>query len=132
MSQIQTDLIHINSSVYKLYSHPLAKYWEVYNNKPSLFSTRSGNTRGYAATWLILNDKLYLIEFWGETIFPKYKEYNLNDLFPKQSQVFADWFTGELSVGVGKQLEDFNVEEYEVKMQVQQGIITSSAIFDKV
>jgi hypothetical protein len=130
MSRVQTDLIIVNDSVYRLFTHPLGQYWELNDNKPSLFSTRSGNTRGYTAKWLILNDKLYLTEFWGETIYPKYKEYNLQDLFPNQEMVFADWFTGTITIGIGHQSVDYNIERYQVKIEIIRGLVSEISFLD--
>ncbi|MBS1495294.1 MAG: hypothetical protein JSU03_03195 [Bacteroidetes bacterium] len=134
MSQLQTDTIHINFKRYSLYSYPLEQYWQLHNNKPPLFSTTSGNNRGYRAEWLIENYKLYLIKFWGEALlFPGYKVYDIYDLFPNHpNRVFAEWYTGSLSVGIGQRGESLLIEQYEIKADICNGIITNLAMHDMV
>lgn len=133
MSQPQSDTINLNNKRYSLYSYPLEQYWQLHNNKPPLFSTTSGNNRGYTAEWLIENNKLYLIKFWGETLFaPGYKEYSLQDIFPNQQKVYTEWYTGCLSVGIGQRVESLPIEQYEIKADICSGIVTNIAMFDMV
>lgn len=133
MSQPQSDTIYIHSKRYSLYSYPLEQYWQLHNNKPPLFSTTSGNNRGYTAEWQIEDNKLYLIKFDGETLFaPGYKEYSLQDIFPNQEMVYAEWYTGSLSVGMGQRVESLPIEQYEARIDIKEGMVTDTTFNDMV
>ena len=68
--------------------------------------------RGYVASWLIEDDKLYLIDLKAYLLKEKFRndgvckndciEVRLDYLFPNQDKVFADWFSGLLRIPHGK------------------------------
>lgn len=83
-----------------------------------LFVTCTALWRGYIATWKIENDMLYLVEIYANVIGVQSQRHSkcsentiyrlLSDeavsmdyFFPDQSKVFADWYTGNLSVHNG-------------------------------
>ncbi len=134
MTKPRTDTIIINEELYSLYCYPLKQYWEKYDNKPSLCSLTSGNVRGYSAQWSIEDKRLYLIDFSGvlEIIYIPRKEYNMHDIFPNQKKVFAEWFTGELSVGVGEYIPQYPIEKYEMLIRVESGHVTDTRMLDRV
>ncbi len=85
--------------------------------------TSTCNSRGYYATWRIYNKELYLIELTGQFAQePKRsgtKPIRLSDyagpycnamakLFPNQTMVSADWFTGEIIVPNPRLLHSIN------------------------
>src|SRR5688572_22708801 len=112
MSAQAKDTISINGKEYIIYGSPLFDYWKKNNNKPRLMSFNTGLQRGFYAGWEIAANKLYLIRFNGEHYgirpqgkFIREKDYSLSDLFPKQKRVFADWYTGELQIPIGKQID---------------------------
>ena len=133
MFKPQCDTIHHGSKRYNLYSHPLEQYWESKNNKPLLCSSIPGSTRAYTANWKLENDKLYLINFRGEMFnFLSHKIYDINDIFPNSSEVFADWYTGPLSIGVGQKVDHFPIERYEIRVDVSRGIVRDITFHDMV
>jgi len=85
---------------------PLASYYRANKKtqKPrfQLFADDNAfltsNTRGYIATWTIKDDALFLIKIYSYLSGSGGKQVALKDLFPGQSEVFASWFTGELSM----------------------------------
>ena len=133
MFKPQCDTIYHDFKCYNLYSHPLEQYWDLNNNKPQLCSSTAGNNRAYTADWKLENDKLYLIKFWGEMFnFLSHKIYDINDIFSNSSEIFADWYTGQLSIGVGKKVEHFPIEKYDIRVDVSRGIVRDITIHDMV
>lgn len=71
-------------------------------------------SRGYVAKWELKNKKLYLIDFKGQTSNFKnvlagketinYWEVGMDFIFPNQERVFAEWFSGELRIPLGRRL----------------------------
>ncbi len=68
--------------------------------------------RGFYAGWEIIGNRLFLVSFYGEHYsirpeggFVRERDYSLNDLFPGQEKVFADWYTGEFQIPIGKQID---------------------------
>lgn len=89
--------------------------------------------RGYNGTWLIEDDKLFLIDLsatirkdFGEWKWPfEYIEVGLDYLFPNQNKVFAEWFSGELSFWSGKLLG------YYIKDMFNRGYPGPTPIYEK-
>jgi len=112
-----SDVLILNGKTYDLYSNPLDSYYGE-DWKPAFWvapnSVSSGNHRGYVATWKIISDKLYLtkIDSWfcNRRIRTKSgcRRVTLSDLFGAKvidGRVAATWFSDELRVPDGKQLE---------------------------
>lgn len=59
--------------------------------------------RGYIGNWEIKDNKLYLVEL--KFGFNVDETLEMNDLFPGQSEVFAEWYSGEIRVPTGERLE---------------------------
>lgn len=136
MSAQRTDTIVINNKEYIMYDLPLEQYWQQNNNKPSLFSLNSWLNRSYYAKWLIDENKLFIINFYGECIAPPpRKEYSLFDLFPSSlEQIFAEWFTGDIKIPMGKQVDFFNggwggTYEYYTSIKFYKGLMIDSGSF---
>ena len=135
MTAQRTDTIIINNNEHKLYSLPLNQYWDKFGQTLSLLGGSTGLWRGYYATWLIENNQLLLTEFWGEN-FLMQKEYCLADIFPDQEKVFANWFTGELTIPMGKKVNYFHgglggwTYEYEATINIERGILFESNFRD--
>ena len=87
-------------------SEPLGSYLAIHKEKPHFFAVSSGCWRGYVGTWEIKDEKLYLIEIDGyaEVSSKTYGKVDINYLFPNQSRVFAEWFTGEIKIPQGDYL----------------------------
>ena len=83
--------------------------------------------------WKIRDDRLFLtgIEAWineGDSV----KELHLDYFFPGQKQVFAEWFTGEIRVPMGKELTHIHmgyesVYEKDLYIQIEKGVVTGRA-----
>ena len=108
-AQICEKLIY-KGDEYKLTVEPLYPYLE--NKGIKFISPSTACWRGYVASWLIEDDKLYLTDLkayllkegFGNDYVCKSdcKEVGLDYLFPNQEKVFADWFSGLLRIPHGK------------------------------
>ena len=134
MTAQRTDTIIINEDEHIMYGLPLEQYWEQNENKPSLISFTTSLNRGYYAKWLIESNKLFLVDFYGESFFPR-KEYFLLDLFPSiPEKIFARWFTGEITIPMGKQVDYFHggwgaSYEYNTTLKFCDGLLIDSGPF---
>ena len=135
MSAQRTDTIFIEENCYPLYCLPLKQYFETMDTPLHFFSLNTGNTRGYFATWLLENKKLFLIDFWGVNLY-KRKEYFLSDIFPGKSKVPAEWFTGDLEIPVGKEVSYFHGGlgggryEYNAIIKIEMGVVVDTSFTD--
>lgn len=136
MTAQRTDTIVINEDEHIIYDLPLQQYWEKNNNRPSLFSLNTSLNRSYYAKWLIENNKLYLINFYGECVLPPpRKEYSLVDLFPTAGEkIFAEWFTGDIIIPMGKQVNYFHggwgaTYEYNTTINFCNGLVIDPGSF---
>ena len=95
--------------------------------------SKSSCQRGYNGTWLIEDDKLFLIDLsatiikdYGMWKWPfEYVEVGLDYLFPNQDKVFAEWFSGELDFWYGKLLG------YYIKDMFNRGYPGPTPIYEK-
>lgn len=69
----------------------------------NLRSNCSACWRGYIGNWEIKEEKLYLVELKFDFNEGDYLE--MEDLFPGQTVVFAEWFSGEIRIPTGNMLE---------------------------
>lgn len=81
---------------------PLKQYFENFKNLPKFIFNDTDCDRGYVGKWEIKEKKLYLIDLNG---FTSNGNINLNYLFPQKSEVFADWFSGEINIPQGEVME---------------------------
>lgn len=89
--------------------------------------------RGYFATWEIKNDELFLIDFRG-TI-EGYQKVGLDYIFPGQTEVSADWFTGEIRIPKGEILKYVHrgyatLCEEDLFLEFKYGFLVKSRIVD--
>ncbi|MBO5250849.1 MAG: hypothetical protein J6B31_02475 [Bacteroidaceae bacterium] len=87
-----TEELTYNGQKYKLYTEPLRSY--LYDHpikRTHSFSTACW--RGYIGHWAIEEDKLYLVRL--DSID---REPLLDKLFPGQEKVFAEWFSGTITI----------------------------------
>ena len=63
--------------------------------------------RGYIGTWEIRNKKLYLASLVG--FIENNEQVDLNYLFPNKTEVFANWFSGDIRIPEGELLEKINL-----------------------
>lgn len=113
-AQIMDKLIK-DGKEYYMGSEPLEDYISNLAVKPDLVEISSACWRGYTASWEIIDKKLYLIDFLGQTSnfrtvnyekqeTLKYFEVGMDFIFPNQKSVFAEWFSGEIRLPMGKML----------------------------
>lgn len=101
-------------------------------HKPVLIYKSTACWRGYEGTWEIRDNKLYLIDL---NDYPKSsRPFGMDALFPNQTEVFADWFTGEIRIPHGEILisifygPDTHEENHILKFQ--DGYLIDSKIVD--
>ncbi|HBE41808.1 MAG TPA: hypothetical protein DDW27_11505 [Bacteroidales bacterium] len=98
------EILYYNGEKYFLSSEPLKPLLEIIGDnpfpKPIVCSTACW--RGYVGTWEIFEDKFFLVGLKGCP--EENKELSLDNLFPNQDKVFAEWFTGEIIIPQGKML----------------------------
>jgi hypothetical protein len=109
------DWLNYQGEKHRLYSNPLESYFNEEHPRPDFCGPfGSNNWRRYVAAWEIEDETLYLVSVSGFiSITPtivtgsdNVKEVELKDLFPWASdRVKATWFTGELRVPRGEQIE---------------------------
>ena len=120
-------------------SEPLSSFLENLNEKRPLFPVSSGCWRGYVGTWLIEDDKLYLIGFQGYArIKPNIIEpVDLSYIFPGKTKVFASWFTGELRIPDGEVLQNIVADYYPIYeidkfLEFKQGRLIGKRMVDNL
>lgn len=104
-----------NGKKYDLHTEPLKSY--LYKHpieRPS--RTRTFSTacwRGYVGHWAIEDDKLYLVELDYFKFSPRI---GLENLFPSQQKVFAEWFSGSISTTLDEKYMylEFKIEKGEL------------------
>lgn len=99
------EKISIDGNEYTMKAEPLEMYFNKNRKKPFVDWLNAACTRGYIGTWKITDDKLFLTELvaFGDTD-PKV---NLQLIFPKQSTIFADWYSGDIKIYSGEYLLPF-------------------------
>jgi hypothetical protein len=85
---------------YDMASEPLNQYLSNLKARPRFLPPTTDCWRGYYGTWKIRNNKLYLISLSAYT--EDHKKVGLEFLFPGETSVFADWFSGILRIPQGK------------------------------
>jgi len=140
------DLILYQNVEHMLFTNPLEDYYgSDATKRPRFmvkpFTSSSGNWRGYIATWEITEGKLYLkkVDSWlcKETK-ESCKEVQLSDLFPDKvvgGRVLADWYTGELRVPDGKELQYVHMGygstyERDLMFDVKRGKVSEPKVID--
>jgi len=110
-----------------LYSHcePLKPFLEQ-NPEINLYYPSSTNWRNYQGYWEIKDNKLYLKNI-------ECLNYTLNDIFKTNEPVFADWFIGEISLGIGNSTYDEYSTYYEnyLLINIDKGIVTDKKIIKR-
>ncbi len=88
--------------------------------------------RGYIGTWKIINDRLYLVEFKGNS--SNGMKLQLKDLFSlNPNKVFAHWYSGEIRCPYGKILDYVHMGfastyEKDFYLKFSKGILISKRI----
>jgi hypothetical protein len=131
------DFLIWNGARYFILTNPLEQYFQRHPQKrpqPEMVST--ANWRGYVATWEVNGAILTLknIEILVSKKDTKDGSFRtgsksvLNDLFPNQSLVEAEWFTGHIVAPVGKLVEYVHLgygstyKRYRI-LRVEKGVV---------
>jgi len=114
-------------------SQPLSDYFTLAGARPA-FDTRicTALWRGYVGTWEIRDGHLYLIGLSGTL--KDGTQANLATVFPDfPERVFAHWYSGQLRVPQGKQLEYVHMGyastyEEDLLIEIEKGVVVSTEI----
>jgi hypothetical protein len=113
---------------YSLACEPLKPYLEGMKEPIRFFPPDTGLMRGYVAEWQIdKDDRLMLIDFKGWRT--NGMANGVSFLFPGETTVFAEWFTGALKINVGQVIE-YKHRGYEsvfenlINISITKGIAT--------
>ena len=133
---------------YPLHSQPYSSF----PVRRSFVRRNPSNDRGYVASWEISDGRLYLTDFSGtvcvrlhvkdapqsdQCVFKHHgkcdiQEFGMNDLFDVHTtKVFADWYSGELSIPLGTMIEyvhagfESKYEKY-LMIKIMDGVVTGS------
>jgi hypothetical protein len=125
------ERIFYNEEEYGMACEPLGQYLE--KKGIQFVGMMSSCWRGYVGTWELKNDRLYLIGLNGLT--SQNSEVGLDFLFPGQSEVFAEWFSGEIRIPQGEMLlyvhmEFASIYEKDLILQFENGVLTAERIVD--
>lgn len=136
MTAQEPEKILYEGDVVPLCSEPLSSYFAMKGIEPDFGLSSTNHWRGYFGTWEIRNARLYLIALEGRMDLgnDQWTKDPLSVLFPNSSEgVFADWYSGVLSLPRGKELEYIHagyesIFEEEVLITVENGIVLSTRI----
>ena len=104
---IQTgDILSYNGEKTTIATEPLKPYLETRSDVSFIFKS-TALVRGYIGTWKIKNKKLYLVTLVG--FIENNEKVDLKYLFPNKTEVFADWFSGDIRISEGDLLQNINI-----------------------
>ena len=83
--------------------------------------------RGYIASWSVIDNKLYLVEWTG--YLRGEEEANISNLFPGQATVFADWFAGSIVLHIGREIACDYMPKHEgtMSLEFESGVLVSES-----
>jgi hypothetical protein len=124
------DILSYSGEKTTIATEPLKPYLETRSDVGFIFKT-TALVRGYIGTWEIRNKKLYLASLVG--FIQNNKQVDLNYLFPNKTEVFANWFSGDIRIPDGKLLEKINlgyesVFEKDRILTFNKGILISESV----
>lgn len=100
------DILSYNGEKTIIATEPLKPYLETRSNVSFIIKS-TALVRGYIGTWKIKNKKLYLVTLVG--FIENNEKVNLKYLFPNKTEVFADWFSGDIRIPEGDLLQNINI-----------------------
>ena len=132
------DALCVDGVLHSLFANPLEQLYEKQKRPAfvdSLDGSSSANWRGYVACWQIHDGGLYLIAI--DTYVGR-KRVGVEQLLGgrvRDGRVFADWYSGELRVPDGKQLQYVHMGygstyERDIVFKVQGGRVISRRVID--
>ena len=126
-AQVAERLIYGGKEI-SMFTNPLGLYLRASNI--SFVSPHTANWRGYVGTWEIKEhegvERLYLVSLRAHKTYEEIV--GVRDIFPGFDTVFAHWFSGELRLPQGAQLEYRHmgygsVYEYDFMMEFKHGVL---------
>ena len=99
------DILSYNGKKTTISTEPLKPYLETRSDVSFIFKS-TALVRGYIGTWKIKNKKLYLVSLVG--FIENNDKVDLKYLFPNKTEVFADWFCGDIRIPEGDLLQKIN------------------------
>ena len=100
------DILSFNGKKTTIATEPLKPYLETRSDVGFIYKT-TALVRGYIGRWEIKNNKLFLVSLLG--FIENNEQVDLNYLFPNQSEVFANWYSGDIRIPEGELLKKINV-----------------------
>jgi len=106
-------------------TRPLSEYLQT-RDDIRFKSPSTACRRGYYGQWEIKDNKLYLIDL--VAFLKDYEKVGLTYLFPGQDEVFANWFTGIISIPTGELLKDVHrgyglTYEKDILLHFKEGVL---------
>ena len=129
-----TNYIHVEGVEFSLASNPLLPFLEMKGIAVEGYCNCCGD--GYVTDWDITDNKLYLVDIYpcftdeeGEKIM------SMENLFPGQEIVFANWYSGNMTIVKGELLdyvhsEDNSIYEEHHYYEIYKGEVVSVRIED--
>ncbi|MCH6198556.1 hypothetical protein MMU07_03120 [Aquiflexum sp. LQ15W] len=124
MTLQSADKLIYDDKTYYIYAEPLSDYLKQAALPYPLVAPNTACWRGYSATYTVQGNKLFLTEWKG--YIRDFMQVGIDYLFPGESFVFADWFTGSIKI---KQLGEyiagsgpFEIHEGQLGLEFEQGI----------
>ncbi len=130
MTAQSMEIIYIDGRRHYLASEPFGDYLETLEGAPTFSPPDTACWRGYYGKWKIEDNRLYLTGLEGFISTPdnQYKEIDLNYFFPDQREVFAEWFSGEIRIPMGKMIRYVHMGyeslyEKDLIIQIEDGVV---------
>ena len=100
------DILSYNGEKTTIATEPLKPYLEKRSDVSFIFKS-TALVRGYIGNWKIENKKLYLVSVVG--FIESNEKVGLEYLFPNKTEVFADWFSGDIRIPEGDLIQKINL-----------------------
>ena len=128
------DRLSHNGKKTTIATEPLKPYLETRSDVSFIFKS-TALVRGYIGTWKIKNKKLYLVTLVG--FIENNEKVNLKYLFPNKTEVFADWFSGDIRIPEGDLLQNINIGYASVfardrVINFNKGLLISETVKDNI
>jgi hypothetical protein len=142
--QVKERVIY-NGEEYGIREEPLRSYIEKYKiKKPRPYECNSGCWRAYVGKWEIKNNMLFLIDMKWENLNAIYNEIigvknkdnkiiGMEYVFPGKTEVFAEWFSGDIKIPQGNLLKSVHIAtiyEKDLVLEFKNGYLLGSKIVE--
>ena len=128
------DIISYNGEKKTIATEPLKPYLETRSDVCFIFKS-TALVRGYIGTWKIKNKKLYLVSLIG--FIENNEQVDLNYLFPNKTEIFANWFSGDIRIPEGDLIQKINLGYASVfardrVLNFNKGLLISETVKDNI